>query len=348
MRIPTLLLSLPLFAAPALAQGPTAATGSDWAVLATDGASTGFDAQPSGTSLGRGLGVRAAAGGFRAGARASSFATPWRTFLGFGRNAAAGVLISEHGTARNDQPTGTISAGTSADPPGTASPTQAPHDIDVTYALAQGTAATVHIAWSAHVSPGASASAAVDVDGDGVADWTSTPGTNERLTLPVTAGANGVTLAITTDGSASVAGMGAESYASSLAVTLSTQGGGSPLTYTWSNSGPACQGTLRGSETVFGPGVRLDFTITGGVPDGIGLLLIGTPAATPSPLPVGSCDLLLDNLALGAFFLTDNNGDAATRTLTRNTAMTVDFQAVTFGFVANAMGSTDLLNLVVQ
>jgi hypothetical protein len=256
--------------------------------------------------------------------------------------------VSEHGGVNNTG-TGTLSAGTSADAPGTASPTQGAHSVALHFAVPSGTAGTVAISWSGQQSAGASVTGAVDVDGDGIPDWTGQGGTPSHTTLNVTAGANGVTLTVTTNGSAAVTGPGREHYAASLLVSF-RPGSTSPLTFTWTPSGPQCLGSLTGTQTVgtFGD-VALHLAVAGGAANGIGVLLSGTAASSPINLPSGTCQLLVDPNGAGfGVFLTDASGNGAVTLHTRARPMTVDFQALTLGFTGGALGTTDMQNLTVQ
>jgi hypothetical protein len=95
--------------------------------------------------------------------------------------------------------------------------------------------------------------------------------------------------------------------------------------------------------------VALHLAVAGGAASGIGVLLSGTPASTSINLPAGTCQLLIDpaGAAFGVF-LTDASGNGAVTLHTRARPMTADFQALTFGFTANALGSTNMLDLTVQ
>jgi hypothetical protein len=331
----------------ACAQG-TASTASNFGVLATDGTNTGFHSQASGTPVGRGLSVHAAVA---SAPRTLPVASAESTVAGAAFHlpgSNAGLVVSEHGGVNNTG-TGTLSAGTSADAPGTASPTQGAHSVALNFAVANGTAGTVEITWNGQQSAGASVTGAVDVDGDGVPDWTGQGGTPNHTSLNVTAGANGVTITITTNGSASVTGPGREHYSATLLVSFRT-GSTTPLTFTWTSSGPQCLGSLTGTQTVgtFGE-VALHLAVAGGAANGIGVLLTGTAAASPISLPSGTCQLLVDPNGAGlGILLTDASGNGAVTLHTRAHAMTADFQALTLGFTGGALGTTDMLNLTVQ
>ena len=345
IRIP--LLAVALLAPFAMAQGG-ASTATNFGVLADDGTTTNLGSVAQGTAVGRGLGVHAAVGASMPRtmpvAFASSFVGPAFSFAGHG------LLIHEEADVHNAAATGTLSAGTSADAPGTAAPTQAAHGISATFPVASGTQAVVSIAWDGRQSAGANVSAAIDVDGDGNPDWTGQGGTPARTQLTVTAGANGITLAITTNGSASVTGTGRAGYGASLLVEVRPGGTSGPFTFTWTAHGPQCLGSLAGSETLgANGGVRFDFAIAGAASSGIGILFAGNAAATPINLPSGSCQLLVDPSGAGlALFLTDANGNGSATLRSRARAMVVEYQAMTFGFASNALGTTNAVNLTVQ
>lgn len=339
-------LSLSVFA-----QAPQAATATDYGVFASNGTTTNYDAKATGTAIGRGLGVRAAAGGgpmTRPDAHASTFVGPAASFTG-----GVGLRIVEAGAAHGASPTSTSAAGTADAPSGTASPAQASHDVSITYAVTAGTAGTVSIQWQARASGGASATAAVDVDGDGVADWSGTAAASAQTTLPVTAGANGVTLAIETGGSAAVTGVGDAGYHSSLTVLFRPGGGTGGLSCTWTPSGAQCLGALAGSDSQQRGYLDLTLAVTGAARTGFGILVVGTAAAAPTPLPLGSCQLLVDPGTNGGLraFATDGNGDATLRFRVRAVPFQFDFQALSFGLDpsgAGVLGSSNALNLVCQ
>jgi hypothetical protein len=239
--------------------------------------------------------------------------------------------------------TGTFAAGTSADPPGTTAPTQGAHVVRLTFAVAAGTTGEVTIDWEAEQTAGASVTSAVDVDGDGVPDFEGTGAANARVTLPVTAGTKGFVIDITTSGSATVTGTGRESYEASLTVLLETS------RFSWSPSGPECLGSLTATANTSRSNARLEFVVTGGAPNAIGVFFAGALAAAPLSLPAGSCQLLVDpGTAQMLVFLTDVSGNAQATLRTRARSTTMEFQVLTMGFLSGALGTTNALHLTIN
>lgn len=78
---------------------------------------------------------------------------------------------------------------------------------------------------------------------------------------------------------------------------------------TFSNFGSACGADLNG---VVSSTLRIGFTITNAAADSFGAIVVGQPAATPIPLPIGACDLLLDPARRldTMTFVTNANGSA--------------------------------------
>jgi hypothetical protein len=328
-------LSLVLLPSLALAQfGPggrpgafppqhTITTTTDFGVVTALGTATGFDAVATGTAVTRNLGVHTGAGTRPDTAHAL-------TRVGFARTLreGPGVEITEHGRVANTVATQNGSAGTSDDAPGTASPTQGPHGIRVAYPnLASGTNAIVSIHWSGRATAGASISAAVDIDGDGTADFTG--GATPRVTqlLQATAGANGVVIDITTSGSASVTGVGDESYGGHLLVLVKE--GTLPTSCTFTNFGAPCGADLNGTV---GTGLDLTLDITNAPANAMGFFVAGDQAATPVPLPGGTCNLLVDGRRWFHHQLirTDATGAASVGIPTPRLAVTIAFQALLF------------------
>ena len=108
--LPPLLLSAAL-----LAQAPVATTSTPFGVVASDGATTNQNAVATGTPIG--VAVRTSIGNRTAGASAASMVNATRSLTPAG-GQAAGVLIMEVASAHNQNATGTLSAGTSDDAPG--------------------------------------------------------------------------------------------------------------------------------------------------------------------------------------------------------------------------------------
>lgn len=354
-------ISLALAASSLLAQGPGGPgnpppihgrTATDFAVFANDGTAVAFQSVANQTAIPPGVSVHAALGGGpnvppALGAR-SSVMPVWATM-------GAGLRVVESGRIHGTNATANYSVGTSHDAPNTPAPVQGSHAVQVHFPVAQGGTGTVSIAWMGNASPGASATGAVDVDGDGTADWTGTAGTNNQTSLPVTAGANGVTLAIVTNAGANVAGVGNAGYDSSLTVLFRPTGGGTnPVTVTWTASGPQCLGALTGTDSQANGVLTLNLAVAGAAANGMGILVGGVPATTPVNLPFGTCQLLIDPNGMGGgmrSFVTDATGGATFVYRLRAMPFHIDFQAVTFGFGPNntsVLGSTNALNMTAQ
>lgn len=302
-------------------------TASDYGVLADLGGTVDYDAEATATTVMRGLGVaaRETSGGRRSDVAGAST----RIQRAGSSRGGQGVTVSEHGFVRNADPAQSAAAGTSADAPSTQSPSQGGHSLSVNYPnIGQGMNAIVTIRWRGNASAGASCAAAVDVDGDGNADFMGTAnGTPVATTLQVTAGTNGVTIDITTNGSAAVAADGRESYAGALTVLV--EEGTLPTSCTFTNFGTACGADLNGSVS---PNLDLTLDVSNAAPDAYGFMLLGDQLATPMPAPIGNCNILVDRRGWGRgsfrMFRTDSNGDATVNVPTPNMALTVSFQAL--------------------
>ena len=114
-----------------------------------------------------------------------------------------------------------------------------------------------------------------------------------------------------------------------LASLAAAQTGPSPATSaTFTNFGPSCGADLNGHVSTT---IHIGFAVTNAAPASFGVIVAGQPAATPVPLPVGTCDLLLDQRRfLGALsFVTDAAG-AARVALPRvpPAGLNVSFQAI--------------------
>ena len=348
MKTQSLFLVAALIAPLAAQSGPGASTSTDYGVLAGDGASTTLDSEAVNTAIGRGLSVRAAIGAAntRPGAVAGTLVAP----AGVGRpgmpGAGRGLRVQEHGAIETTDPNATLSCGTSASAPGAATPTQGAHSVAMHFAVAANTGGNVLIAWEARESAGASIAGSVDVDGDGTADWTGTGAANDRQSVPVTAGAQGITITITTNGSASVTGAGRAAYQAALSVVFVPSPAG--LSCTWTSFGPQCVGSLAGADAAHPRGIALTLDVRGATPSTHGFLVVGTQAASPSPLPGNLCNLLVDRQRshFAGGFRTDANGDATLQLVVPARAFTIDMQALSFDRAQQAIGSTNGLNLV--
>ena len=95
--------------------------------------------------------------------------------------------------------------------------------------------------------------------------------------------------------------------------------------------------------------LALTLDVSGASAQGLGLLIVGGPAATPVPLPGSTCSLVLDlGAAQGLFpFITDAQGDASLTFRVPPRPLTTDFQAVVLGVGrGSTLGATNGLNLV--
>lgn len=196
-------------------------------------------------------------------------------------------------------------------------------------------------------SPGAAAGVSIDVDGDGVADFSARAnGTAVSQQLPVTAGRNGVTIDITTLGRADVTGIGRERYEASLTVAFAPTP--QPPTCTFTAFGPQCDGALAGSLATTPRGEAIQLDVTGATAGAMGVLVIGPLARTPQPLPGTNCELLLQPANSQLFWL-DRNGDGQQLIpLPRRMPIDINFQVVTVITTGSARvrGSTNGVNLV--
>lgn len=336
----------PLATAQVTTSGPVAATSGPWGVFASNGASTNYDAKAAQTAVGRGLSVRAIVGGSattRPDAIATSGVVPVFTTTG------TGFRFTETGALNGTVAGTTLSVGSSSSAVGAPSPAGGSHGVDIRYAVPQGAAASVVVSWSGRATAGAALGASIDLNGDGTPEWSANNGTAQTVTLPVTAGANGITIGVLTSGSATVTGVGTENYGANLTVSLRPAQTG--VTCTWASSGPQCVGALAGSETQANGMLTLTLGVTGAARTGFGVMVLGQPAATPTALPFGSCQLLLDTTGGLSSFTTDLNGDATVTLRARAVAFTMSFQAVTFGFDAlgqSVLGSTNVQGLTCQ
>ncbi len=294
---------------------------SDFGAVANLGATGAFQSTATGTAIARGLNMTATAGTVRTdAARAQSTVLFTRTREG------AGVAIGERGGVQNTDPTIGANAGTSADAPGTTTPTQGAHSLRVAYPSIT-TDAIVSIHWRGNATAGASASASIDVDGDGTADFTaSANGTSVTQLLQVHANTAGVTLAITTSGSASLAADGSENYGAELIVLVMP--GSMPTSCTFTSFGAACGADLNG--TVGSTGLDLSLDVTNAPANGFGFFIAGDQATTPTPLPLGTCSLLVDGRRWFHYlaFRTDAAGAASIPVPTPRTTVTMSFQAI--------------------
>lgn len=336
----------PVAVAQVTTSGPAAATSGPWGVFAKNGATTTYDTKAAQTQVGRGLTVRAAVGGAattRPDGLATSTVQPVLTTTG------TAFRFTEAGSVNGTVAGTTLSVGSSSSAVGSQNPAAGAHGVAIRQAVPQGSPASVVISWAGRASAGATLGASIDVDGDGTPDWNTTSGASQTVTLPVTAGANGITINVLTGGSASLTGIGTESYSSNLTVSLRAAQPG--VSCTWASSGPQCLGALTGTDSQASGMLTLTLGVTGAARTGFGVMVLGQPAATPTALPFGSCQLLLDTTGGLSSFTTDASGDATVTLRARAVAFTMGFQAVTFGFDAlgqSVLGSTNVQGLTCQ
>jgi hypothetical protein len=345
----TILSLLPcILALPLAAQTPpvTGSTATDYGALATVNTTTDFHSIAANTAIARALTVGAHAGGPTGPnlpgpfARAeSSAALAGLSLLG------PGAMIHEAGFAAGIAATDAASCGTSGDNQGNPSPARGPHGVTISFAAAANSTGTVILVWRAFASTGASATVDVDVDGDHVVDFHGVAGTPAQQQFPVTAGANGVVVAITTQGAADVTGIGHAGYDASLGVYFHATV--PPPVVTFTAFGPSCTGTLSGqtATTPRGPAIQLD--VAGGPANGFGVLVAGAVLATPINLPNSQCQLLVGR-HLVSFLRFDGSGAASERLRTPvRVPFDLDFQVVTVDHSGPtaALGSTNGLHV---
>jgi hypothetical protein len=117
--------------------------------------------------------------------------------------------------------------------------------------------------------------------------------------------------------------------ASLLLASLATAQTRPPATSaTFTNFGASCGADLNGHVSTT---IHIGFAVTNAAPASFGVIVAGQPAATPVPLPIGTCDLLLDHRRiLGALsFVTDAAG--AARVVLPNVppaGLDISFQAI--------------------
>ncbi|GAB4137263.1 MAG: hypothetical protein Fur0037_02260 [Planctomycetota bacterium] len=351
MRNLSLLFAPLSLAVPLLAQNPPVAgeTATDFGSIAAANTASDFHSIDAHTAVGHHLLV---------GARAGGGMGPTSTAMAFARSAVTplmpgplgvGMEITESGAAAGFVSTDTASCGTSASNQSDPSPVRGAHGIAIAFAAAQNAQGTVTLVWRGQASQGASATVDVDVDGDQVIDFHGVAnGTPVHQQFPVTAGANGVVVTVSSQGAADVTGQGHESYGASLAVFFHPTVQQPSVTFT--QFGPSCGGTLAGQmrATPRGPVLQLD--VTGGAPNALALLVLGDALTTPIALPSSTCQVLVGPHFGGVSHL-DANGDG-TRVLDirMRPPVDIDFQMVTLDLAGStlALASTNGLNLVIQ
>ncbi|MCB9882610.1 MAG: hypothetical protein H6834_12540 [Planctomycetes bacterium] len=346
MRMLFSFTALALFAGTTCAQDRLA-TATNYAVLAQEGRAAAFDGVPAGTDVGRGLMLTANPSMTRTGSLATTHVHPLRTASG-----ARGVGVRETGRAVNADPNLAARAATSNDTPRVTPPTAGPHTVRFQTAIANGAAGHILIVWSANASTGAAIRALVDVDGDGTPEWRggNNQGQAERAVLRVPAGMRGLTIDVTTEGAARVAGAGREGYEGGLQVLFEEDASGPSCAFT--AFGTPCGAQLDGtiSANPMG-GARAELLVSQATPGALGLVVFGDQMR-PVALPFSRCDLLIDVSMGGALtaFVVDRNGEASMGAPLPRMAGGVDisFQAITLGFLNNQpqIAATNGTNLV--
>lgn len=357
MQYRTLLVPLGLVL-PVLAQTPpvTVTTATDFGVLATANSQSSFHSVAVNTALPPAFFVGARVGGgngpgpmSRLAAAEAHTSVVLLTGPRPGNQPGLGVHIEEAGMAVGLTATDAALSGSSADAPTATAPTRAAHGLTVAFAAAANATGTVVLNWRGDATANASATVDVDVDGDNVIDFHGVAnGTPVQQQFPVTAGANGVVVSVTTTAAADVQGVGNEHYRAGLSVHFA--GTVTQPTVTFTPFGPSCDGTLSGQmvPTPRGNAVQLD--VRGATAGSLAFLVVGAPLATPLNLPGSQCQLLVQP-GFHGFTLLDANGDGS-RVLgvPGRPPITVDFQMLTLDLSGStlALGTTNGLNLQIQ
>ena len=298
-----------------------------------------FNAVAKDKTSSRGLGARSFVGTRRSmEARALSAASIAR-----GRSGAYGLRVSESGSARAG-----ASAGTSASAPNASSPSLGKHTVSLTLAAGSGKDVKLALSWFGRATTGASSTVSVDINGDNMPDFTGkADGMRKTANLMVKAGANGVTISITTEGKAAGANMRGASYSSGLFIQ-SDFGGNTGGNCTITAFGPECGGKMTGTASTRS-GVSISLRIAGAAKNSIGVLVIGKKLTSPVTLPGSTCTLAVDPKATRAF-RTDSMGNARSGLFSRSGNFEVDAQSITLEISSGGakLASTNSLNIKCQ
>jgi hypothetical protein len=350
----TILSLLPcILALPLASQAPpvSGSTATDFGSLASANTASDFHSVDANTAITRALNVGAHAGGSTMPRTPAAFAEAMSSVvLGGMTMTGGGAEVRESGFAAGVAASDTASSGTSSSNHASTSPVRGPHGVSITFAAAANSTGTVDLIWRGFATTGASTTVDVDVNGDNVPDFHGAAGTPAQQQFPVTAGPNGVVIAVTSQGAADVTGMGHASYEGSLVVVF--HGTVTPPTITFTAFGPSCTGTLSGQTvtTPRGPGIELD--VAGGPANGFGVLLAaGAPLTTPMPIPNSQCTLLIARHMPVGFLRLDATGAGSDRTrLPNRLPLDVYFQVVTVDHSSTtpAIGSTNGLHVHAQ
>lgn len=353
MRIHATVLSVALLCTSALATDePQIRTTSDFGVLAKVGRQGNLDSVAQGTEIFRGLELFARDQGYcdyaeaytrvrrtQEGGGSSTWGHHSRRSRGSrcGHGGTSGevvhcVSISEYGKLCGRSG----SAGTTDAAPGTSCPDLAPHALEVVYAAAPGSRGIVTIEFRGCATYGAGGNAAIDLDGDGEPEFTAETNTRpQQVEIPVVAGPNGVVIAIVTEGWARSGCRGSE-YNFSLEVCYEGDSGGHDCRFTPFGEGCGLRldtalVDVNGSEHL----VR--HRVGNAVPGSNGIIMIGDQLATPLPLPIPPCSLLVDPLGIAVPFVTDGCGRAIVDVPITLHCVIIGIQALTIDPISSQM-----------
>lgn len=341
-------------AIPLIAQTPpvTAVTATDFGAMANANANSDFHSIDANTAIARNFFVGARAGGQTGpgpstrGAMAEAHSSVMLMLPG---PMGAGVQIQEAGAAAGIAATDAASSGTSGSNQTDPAPVRGAHGVAVTFAAAANATGNVTLVWRGNATAGASATVDVDVDGDNVVDFHGiADGTPVQQQFPVTAGANGVVIAVTTQGAADIAGIGRENYGANLGVFFRPSV--TQPTVSFTAFGPSCDGTLSGQMITTPRGNAVQLDIAGATANAFGFLMFGAQLTAPVALPGSQCQLLVEN-RFGGFSVLDANGDGhRVLGVPGRPPVDINFQVLTLDFSGPtlALGSTNGLNLLIQ
>jgi hypothetical protein len=295
----TTLLAL-LAAAPLAAQdGFSLVTASRYGVLARAADRQDSDAVAARTPIERPLHLHARLGDDRLAPGATTLVR--REAL---RDLGVGVTVAEEGHAH--APQAGVVVGTSGDGD---RPSFGSHALRLGLRVAAGTKGKVVVLWHGNASDGAFAGALVDVDGDGTADFAGrADGQPHRQAFDVTAGRDGLVIAITTIGQAAARAGERAAYAARLGVFFHPAGSGG-VDCEVTPFGRPCGGALAGRAGADDRGIHIGLHVTGAAPNVNGVVLLGTPLDQPRSLPGSDCLLLVDGIR-AVHFTTDRAGAA--------------------------------------
>jgi hypothetical protein len=280
----------------------TVAEPTGYAVKAVSGSTTKSAGIADQTKITRGTSIAAMADRY---AMARSYLSPTYSW-----SSGSGASFSEFGSIYKD------SSGKGGGTAGTAkgSATSAAygnHSASVHFDVKENTEGTIKIVFHGSHRDGSKSDVSVDIDGDSKADFTAATsagrGTSSSKSFAVKAGKNGITVLVTTEGSASLPSSSRHSsYHASTSVYFRPKAGGG-TTCSGTAYGAECGGKLAflGSSSWFGMRT-VTLELTNAAASSAGFLVIGVNKASV-PLPGSSCKLLTD-VKLFLPFRTDTNG----------------------------------------